>query len=147
MSNVPSLGALIRQQREVAALTMRQLATMSGISGPYLSQIENGLRRPSEQVLRNLATTLGLEPEDLLGRDTADIHAAAREATITAIRHDPNLSPAQQASLLEVYRAMAGESAAGESAAEAPSPADTTTGDTTSGGTDAEAPSPDDDGR
>lgn len=104
----PSLGALIRQQRELASLPMRQLATMAGISGPYLSQIENGLRSPSDQVIRNLAATLGIDPEELLGESrTADELEAARRRTRDAILEDPNLTPAQRQTVLDVYSAMA----------------------------------------
>ena len=60
-----SMGELIRRQRELAALPMRQLATMVGISNPYLSQIERGLRAPSEQVLEAIATNLRTTAEEL----------------------------------------------------------------------------------
>ena len=104
----PSLGALIRQQRELAALPMRQLAAMAGISGPYLSQIENGLRSPSDQVLRNLATTLGIDPEELLGDShTSGELELARRRTRDAILEDPNLTAAQRQTVLDVYSAMA----------------------------------------
>lgn len=103
----PSLGALIRQQRELAALPMRQLAAMAGISGPYLSQIENGLRSPSDQVLRSIAATLGIDPEELLGESTADELETARRRTRAAILEDPNLTPAQRQTVLDVYSAMA----------------------------------------
>ncbi len=61
---VPKLGDIIRQQRELAELPLRQLAAMVGISNPYLSQIERGLRLPSEQVLEAIAPLTG----DLGGR-------------------------------------------------------------------------------
>lgn len=113
----PSLGALIRQQRELAALPMRQLAAMAGISGPYLSQIENGLRSPSDQVLRSLATTLGIDPEELLGEDrTAGEMEAARRRTRDTVLEDPNLTAAQQQTLLEVYTAMVGSTGQDEGA-------------------------------
>lgn len=86
---------------------MRQLAAMAGISGPYLSQIENGLRTPSDRVLRDLATTLGLDPDELLGETRAsDELEAARRRTRSAIQEDPNLSPAQKRTVLDVYAAM-----------------------------------------
>lgn len=109
MATVPqSLGELIRRQRELAALPMRQLAAMSGISGPYLSQIENGLRAPSDQVIRNLAAAMGIDPEDLLGADPeADPAALARDAMHELIKADPNLSTAQRRALTEVYDAFA----------------------------------------
>lgn len=110
MATIPStLGALIRQQRELAALPMRQLAAMSGISGPYLSQIENGLRTPSDQVLRSIAATLGIDPDELVGETrTEDERAAARRRTREAVQEDPNLTAAQKRTVLDVYSAMVG---------------------------------------
>ena len=56
------IGEIIRRQRELAELSMRQVAAMAGISNPYLSQIEHGLRAPSADVLETIATTLGIPP-------------------------------------------------------------------------------------
>lgn len=93
---------------------MRQLAAMSGISGPYLSQIENGLRFPSDQVLRNLASAMGIDPDELVPPETdEDEAAAARDAMHDLIKADPNLTGAQRRALIEVYDAMA--AAAGSS--------------------------------
>lgn len=97
-----SLGELIRKQRQLAELPMRQLANMVGISNPYLSQIENGLRAPSEQVLDNIARSLGLSPEDL--RVTDEEHD---EPDLRAlIKADHALTTAQRRALVEVYDAM-----------------------------------------
>ncbi|QDO89758.1 helix-turn-helix transcriptional regulator [Ornithinimicrobium ciconiae] len=114
MTSIPSsLGALIRQQRELAALPMRQLATMAGISGPYLSQIENGLRTPSDQVLRSLATILGIDPDELVEETrTTDELEAGRRRTRAALQEDPNLTPAQKRTVLDVYAALVGTGAA-----------------------------------
>lgn len=98
-----SLGEMIRRQRELGALSMRQLASMVGISNPYLSQIENGLRAPSEHVLRNIATSLGVPVEDLI--DETDEETAA-DALRAAIKTDPGLTPRQRRALTEVYEAM-----------------------------------------
>ena len=62
------LGEIIRRQRELAELSMRQVAAMAGISNPYLSQIEHGLRAPSADVLETLAATLGIPPTTLRPR-------------------------------------------------------------------------------
>lgn len=99
------MGEIIRRQRELAALPMRQLATMVGISGPYLSQIENGLRAPSEQVLRGIADTLGIPLDELLEEAGGDAGQVA-DGVRSAIRADPNLTPAQRRALAEVYAAM-----------------------------------------
>lgn len=80
---------------------MRQLAGMVGISNPYLSQIENGLRAPSEQVLDNIARSLGLDPEDLrFEEDEAEPDLRAQ------IKADHRLTAAQRRALTEVYDAM-----------------------------------------
>lgn len=97
-----SLGELIRKQRQLAELPMRQLAGMVGISNPYLSQIENGLRAPSEQVLDNIARSLGLSPEDL----RVDDDEGAEPDLRAAIKADRSLTAAQRRALVEVYDAM-----------------------------------------
>lgn len=79
---------------------MRQLASMVGISNPYLSQIENGLRAPSEHVLDNIAASLGLDPEAL--RPEAD----ESPDVLAAIKVDADLSPRQRRALAEVYDSM-----------------------------------------
>ena len=63
-----AIGELIRQQRELAELSMRQLATMAGISNPYLSQIERGLRAPSDEVIEAIAESLQLSADLLRGQ-------------------------------------------------------------------------------
>lgn len=104
MSDLPaSLGELIRRQRQLAELPMRQLAGMVGISNPYLSQIENGLRAPSEQVLENIARSLGLSPDDLRVEDEDEAGPDLR----AAIKADRSLTATQRRALLEVYDAMA----------------------------------------
>lgn len=94
-----TLGDMIRKQRELASLTMRQLSTMSGISNPYLSQIEHGLREPSQAVLREIAKSLGMDPDDLTPEEETP---AVRDA----IAADPGLTAAQRRALVEVYSSM-----------------------------------------
>ena len=79
------MGELIRRQRELAELSMRQVAAMAGISNPYLSQIEHGLRAPSEAVLETIAATLGVPPETLRP-GTDDDHGPARSAAACVSR-------------------------------------------------------------
>lgn len=81
---------------------MRQLATMVGISNPYLSQIENGLRAPSEQVLNLIAESLGVPVEDLAEPQTDEPANDVR----ALIRRDGRISAAQRRALIEVYDAM-----------------------------------------
>ncbi len=102
-----SLGEIIRRQRELAALPMRQLATMSGISNPYLSQIERGLREPSEQVLNAIADSLQVSAHSLRGADeTAEAAGVPQSALLAAILADPDLSPPQRKALQETYEAF-----------------------------------------
>src|SRR5215213_366859 len=68
------VGEIIRRQRELAELSMRQVAAMAGISNPYLSQIEHGLRAPSADVLDTIAATLGIPAEALRPRTTDHDH-------------------------------------------------------------------------
>jgi transcriptional regulator with XRE-family HTH domain len=98
-----TLGEIIRRQREFAELSMRQLAAMAGISNPYLSQIERGLRAPSEQVLNALADSLQLSA-DILRETVEDVEQAQR--TRAAIAADTDLTTAQRRALTEAYEAM-----------------------------------------
>lgn len=103
----PTLGEIIRRQRELAALPMRQLAAMVGISNPYLSQIERGLRAPSEQVLDAIAQSLQTSAETLQQQAEAMApRPADQSAVIAAIEQDPDLTARQRAALTEVYRAL-----------------------------------------
>jgi len=103
----PSLGDIIRQQRELAALPMRQLAAMVGISNPYLSQIERGLRAPSEQVLDAIATSLRTSADALYAEAVATgSERPPKSAVVTAIEADPDLTSRQRQALIEVYTAL-----------------------------------------
>jgi transcriptional regulator with XRE-family HTH domain len=99
-----SLGEIIRRQRELTALPMRQLAAMAGISNPYLSQIERGLREPSEQVLKSLADSLQMSADSL--RPPPAPADEAESAVLDAIAADPDLTAQQRKALQESYRAF-----------------------------------------
>ena len=102
------LGEFIRRQRELHELSMRQVADMAGISNPYLSQIERGLREPSERVMDAIARTLEVSEETLYqqaGKRPAEEGPSDVELAIEA---DPRLSARQRRALLEVYRSFAG---------------------------------------
>ena len=121
------VGELIRRQRELAELSMRQVAAMTGISNPYLSQIEHGLRAPSADVLEGIAATLGISADALRPRTIDDDHASARDeddraepaqhgehaAIIAAISADPGLTARQRRALIEIYAAMTEATASG----------------------------------
>src|SRR5829696_7938211 len=99
------LGEFIRRQRELQDLSMRQLADLVGISNPYLSQIERGLREPSEKVLDAIA-----ENHEHGGRRAEeDADEGSEPAVVAAIRTDPNLTARQRRALVEVYNAFVGQ--------------------------------------
>ena len=106
----PPLGEFIRRQRELQELSMRQLADLVGISNPYLSQIERGLREPSEKVLDAIAKNLQLSADALYEhgdrRHEEDVDEAGESAVVAAIRADPDLTARQRRALLEVYEAF-----------------------------------------
>jgi transcriptional regulator with XRE-family HTH domain len=97
------MGAYIRQQRKLADLSMRQVSAMVGISNPYLSQIERGLRSPSEAVAAGIATALGISVEEFHARYDAD---EERTDLLEAIENAAELTLAQKASLAEIYRSF-----------------------------------------
>jgi transcriptional regulator with XRE-family HTH domain len=110
---VESLGDYLREQRVGAQLSLRQLAEQTGVSNPYLSQIERGLRRPSAEVLQQLAKALRISAEQLYVQagilNPADGQVRSVELAILA---DPVLTERQKQSLLDVYqafRAVAGQ--------------------------------------
>ncbi len=104
----PSLGEIIRQERELLDLSMRQFADTVGISNPYLSQIERGLRAPSEQVLNAIARTLRMSADALYERAGIQPRADERagSAVLDAIAADKRLSARQRTALKEVYQAF-----------------------------------------
>jgi transcriptional regulator with XRE-family HTH domain len=100
------LGEFIRRQRELQALSMRQLADMVGISNPYLSQIERGRREPSERVLDAIAENLELSAEALHEHTRHRDEGEEEPAVVTAIRADRRLTAGQRQALIEVYSAF-----------------------------------------
>jgi transcriptional regulator with XRE-family HTH domain len=106
------LGAFIRRQRELQQLSMRQLADLAGISNPYLSQIERGLREPSEKVLDAIAENLELSADVLYEqsgrRPEPEPDEHGESAVEAAIRADPRLTLRQRRALLEIYEAFVG---------------------------------------
>jgi transcriptional regulator with XRE-family HTH domain len=101
---VETLGDFLREQRVSAELSLRQLAEQAGVSNPYLSQIERGLRRPSAEVLQQLAKALRISAEQLyvhagfLNPDEGDVRSVE-----LAVLGDPGLTERQKQSLLDVY--------------------------------------------
>ncbi len=102
-----SLGEIIRQQRELAELSMRQFAELAGISNPYLSQIERGLRAPSQTVLDSIARTLKVSADALYTQaGMARPGSEAASAVLEAIAADDRLTARQRTALKEVYEAF-----------------------------------------
>ena len=102
-----SFGEYIRRQRELHELTMRQLADMVGISNPYLSQIERGLREPSERVLEAIADNLEMSAETLKRHKARSTEGADEDsAVVTAIKADKALTAGQRKALIEVYESF-----------------------------------------
>ena len=115
MASTPDspLGEYIRRQRELQELSLRQLAGLAGISNPYLSQIERGLREPSEKVLDAIARGLEVSAEGLYeqgGRRRGEADEEEAPAVVAAIRADGALTARQRQALLEVYDAFTGAS-------------------------------------
>jgi transcriptional regulator with XRE-family HTH domain len=103
---IGELGSFIRDQREAAQMSLRGLAARAGVSNPYLSQVERGLRRPSAEILAQIARGLSISVESLLARAGVLDDAQAPTDVERAIRADPDLGERQKASLIDVYRAL-----------------------------------------
>jgi transcriptional regulator with XRE-family HTH domain len=103
-----ALGEIIRRQRELSAMSMRQFSELVGISNPYLSQIERGLREPSERVLESIATALRTTSDALYEQAGIDVDEPQVEGPSVpdAVKADPRLNAAQRRALLAVYQAF-----------------------------------------
>lgn len=101
---VESLGDYLKEQRQAARLSVRQLAQQAGVSNPYLSQIERGLRKPSADVLQQLAKALRISAEQLYVRAGIVSPEPGTAGTVElAILADTGLTERQKQSLLDVY--------------------------------------------
>ncbi len=101
---VEDLGAYLREQRREARLSLRQLAEQAGVSNPYLSQIERGLRRPSAEVLKELAKALRISAETLYVRaGILDPQEDGQRSVHRAVLSDPTLTERQKQVLLDIY--------------------------------------------
>jgi transcriptional regulator with XRE-family HTH domain len=103
---VGSIGEFIREQREQAQVSVRQLATLAGVSNPYLSQIERGLRAPSETVLKGIAEALQTSAEALREEAGVPLEPDGESSVVQAIHADPRLTAAQRRALLEIYKSF-----------------------------------------
>lgn len=101
------VGDFIREQRERANLSLRRLADRAGISNPYLSQIERGIRKPSAEILKRLSRALEISAESLYSRAGLIDAGPAAPTVVEAIEADRRLTPRQKQVLLDLYRALA----------------------------------------
>ncbi len=133
--NVGSIGEYIRQQREQAKISMRQLASAAGVSNPYLSQIERGLRRPSAEILQQIAKGLRISAEALYVQAGILEDRRPDSGVRAAVLADPELTERQKQVLLEIYESFRRELASAPSlGAAADGPA--------RGGTEPDGPGP-----
>ncbi|MGH2572555.1 MAG: helix-turn-helix domain-containing protein [Actinomycetota bacterium] len=118
--NVRQVGRYIRKQRESARLSLRGVSALAGVSIPYLSQIERGLRRPSADILQAIAKALQISAA------TMYVQAGILEDrpvpdTVTAVMSDPTITERQKQALLQIYEAFKEET--GRSRTKEPAPA------------------------
>ena len=102
----PDLGEFIREQRRVGQLSLRKLSELSGISNPYLSQIERGLRRPSAEILQQIARALSISAETLYVRAGMLEPRDGSPDLVAEIRRDPHLDEDQKRALVHIYESF-----------------------------------------
>jgi transcriptional regulator with XRE-family HTH domain len=107
------LGEFIREQRRVGQMSLRKLSEQSGISNPYLSQIERGLRRPSADILQQIARALEISAETLYVRAGILEERDGERDVVGEIRRDGLLTEEQKKTLIHVYRSFRKANAAG----------------------------------
>jgi transcriptional regulator with XRE-family HTH domain len=128
--NVSSIGSYIREQREQAKISIRQLAQAAGVSNPYLSQVERGLRRPSADILQQIAKGLRISAEALYVQAGIldDKESETAETSVTdAIMADPEITERQKQMLIDIYESFRKEVRT-DSAGRAQTEADTRAG-------------------
>ena len=141
--DVRGLGDYIREQRSNAQISLRQLATLAGVSNPYLSQIERGLRKPSAEILQQIAKALRISAEALYVQAGILEQRYVDSDVPTAIFTDVALTERQKAVLLEMYQSFrdqndseaadAAEAAPSAGEAAAPAPDDSPSGESATG--------------
>jgi transcriptional regulator with XRE-family HTH domain len=109
--SVHDLGTYLREQRESARLSVRQLSELAGVSNPYLSQIERGLRKPSAEILGQLAKGLRISAESLYVRAGILEEREDQMPLETAVLADPGLTERQKRVLLDIYESFRAENA------------------------------------
>jgi transcriptional regulator with XRE-family HTH domain len=115
-----TIGEFIREQREQAQVSVRQLARLAGVSNPYLSQIERGLRKPSAEILQQIAKGLAISAEQLYQRAGILESRHGDPEVIAVILADTGLAERQKQVLIEIYESFRRENAAGDTTNENP---------------------------
>ncbi|HEX4817371.1 MAG TPA: helix-turn-helix transcriptional regulator [Nonomuraea sp.] len=106
LPKVGSIGEYIREQRQQAKISLRQLAAAAGVSNPYLSQIERGLRKPSAEILNQIAKGLRISSQVLYVQAGLIEDREPPSDVITAIRADTNLTERQRQVLIDIYESF-----------------------------------------
>ncbi|MFL6240133.1 MAG: helix-turn-helix domain-containing protein [Actinomycetes bacterium] len=118
VGRVSDLGTYIREQRSTAQISLRQLARLAGVSNPYLSQIERGLRRPSAEILQQIAKALRISAEALYVKAGILEERETDSDIPAAILGDATVTERQKQVLLEIYESFRRENAGAPPAAE-----------------------------
>ena len=121
MRNVRNLGDYIREQRSAANVSLRQLAKLAGVSNPYLSQIERGLRKPSAEILQQIAKALRISAEALYVQAGILDESYGDSDVPGAVHGDQSLTERQKQVLLEIYDSFRRENDDSAVATEPPS--------------------------
>jgi len=100
------LGEFIREQRHIGHLSLRKLSEMAGVSNPYLSQIERGLRKPSAEILQQIARALEISSETLYVRAGILEERPDESDLVSEIRRDPFIDEEQKRSLIQIYESF-----------------------------------------
>lgn len=100
------VGEFIRSQRQRADISLRRLAERAGVSNPYLSQVERGLRRPSAEILKRISRALSISAESLYSRAGLIEEGHDTPTVVEAIAVDAMLTPRQKQVLLDLYRTI-----------------------------------------
>jgi transcriptional regulator with XRE-family HTH domain len=106
------VGAFIRDQRQIGRISLRKLSEMAGISNPYLSQIERGLRKPSADILQQIAKALRISAETLYIRAGILEERDDADDVEMAVLRDVQLTEEQKQTLLRIYRSFVSETRA-----------------------------------
>src|SRR6476620_7786636 len=114
MAAIGHLGEFIREQRETAKISVRELAEVTGVSNPYLSQIERGLRKPSAEILQQIAKGLRISAEVLYVQAGILEERESETDVQTAIRGDLVLTERQKQALLDIYESFRKENGLAE---------------------------------